>query len=278
MGFEIEEKPKPKPKYRKGLWSPEEDNKLRNYILKYGHNCWSSVPIKAGLQRNGKSCRLRWINYLRPGLKRGVLSKHEEDTIITLHHMLGNKWSQIAQQLPGRTDNEIKNYWHSYLKKKVVETNQIKYATSSSESIDSLVSTLKNSSQDPNYAVLENIDKSTPKTHSNHSISHNYNTTNDVCLNSLPKLLFAEWLSLDHVNGGSSINSNDTLVLGNGYDQNSSFQDDVMQIQEGQFCDNYHDSLIQNPANEVYYSQLQMSNQVDENDLVHSMNNDAIYV
>lgn len=188
------------------------------------------------------------------------------------------RWSQIAQQLPGRTDNEIKNYWHSYLKKKVVETNQIKYATSSSESIDSLVSTLKNSSQDPNYAVLENIDKSTPKTHSNHSISHNYNTTNDVCLNSLPKLLFAEWLSLDHVNGGSSINSNDTLVLGNGYDQNSSFQDDVMQIQEGQFCDNYHDSLIQNPANEVYYSQLQMSNQVDENDLVHSMNNDAIYV
>lgn len=41
-------KPKPKPKHRKGLWSPEEDQGLRNYILKHGHGCWSSVPINAG--------------------------------------------------------------------------------------------------------------------------------------------------------------------------------------------------------------------------------------
>ncbi|XP_057774378.1 transcription factor LAF1 [Salvia miltiorrhiza] len=106
---------------RKGLWSPDEDERLRNYIVKHGHGCWTSVAINAGLQRNGKSCRLRWINYLRPGLKRGAFSMAEEDTIFTLHKVLGNKWSQIAQHLAGRSDNEIKNYWHSYLKKRVAK-------------------------------------------------------------------------------------------------------------------------------------------------------------
>ncbi|KAG8079599.1 hypothetical protein GUJ93_ZPchr0007g3304 [Zizania palustris] len=108
-----------KRKLRRGLWSPEEDEKLMNHIVKYGHGCWSSVPKLAGLERCGKSCRLRWINYLRPDLKRGAFSQEEEDLIIHLHSMLGNKWSQIAAQLPGRTDNEVKNFWNSYIKKKL---------------------------------------------------------------------------------------------------------------------------------------------------------------
>lgn len=108
-----------KQKLRKGLWSPEEDEKLLNYITKHGHGCWSSVPKLAGLQRCGKSCRLRWINYLRPDLKRGPFSQQEENLIIELHAVLGNRWSQIAAQLPGRTDNEIKNLWNSCIKKKL---------------------------------------------------------------------------------------------------------------------------------------------------------------
>ncbi|XP_016450602.1 transcription factor MYB61-like [Nicotiana tabacum] len=108
-----------KQKLRKGLWSPEEDEKLINHISKYGHGCWSSVPKLAGLQRCGKSCRLRWINYLRPDLKRGTFSQEEENLIIELHAVLGNKWSQIAARLPGRTDNEIKNLWNSSIKKKL---------------------------------------------------------------------------------------------------------------------------------------------------------------
>ncbi|PKI38698.1 hypothetical protein CRG98_040906 [Punica granatum] len=80
-----------KQKLRKGLWSPEEDEKLLNYITKNGHGCWSSVPKLAGLQRCGKSCRLRWINYLRPDLKRGAFSQQEENLIIELHSVLGNR-------------------------------------------------------------------------------------------------------------------------------------------------------------------------------------------
>ncbi|XP_062196917.1 transcription factor MYB61-like [Phragmites australis] len=108
-----------KQKLRKGLWSPEEDEKLMNHITKHGHGCWSTVPKLAGLQRCGKSCRLRWINYLRPDLKRGAFSQEEEDLIIELHTVLGNRWSQIATRLPGRTDNEIKNLWNSSIKKKL---------------------------------------------------------------------------------------------------------------------------------------------------------------
>nr|AIS35926.1 MYB transcription factor 9 [Phalaenopsis equestris] len=108
-----------KQKLRKGLWSPEEDEKLLKHITKYGHGCWSSVPKLAGLQRCGKSCRSRWINYLRPDLKRGTFSQQEENLIIELHAVLGNRWSQIAAQLPGRTDNEIKNIWNSCIKKKL---------------------------------------------------------------------------------------------------------------------------------------------------------------
>ncbi|TYI04504.1 hypothetical protein ES332_A10G023600v1 [Gossypium tomentosum] len=104
---------------KKGAWSPEEDKKLIAYIKRYGIWNWAEMAKPAGLQRSGKSCRLRWVNYLRPGIKHGNFTKEEEETIIDLHEKLGNRWSVIASKLPGRTDNEIKNHWHAHLSKRL---------------------------------------------------------------------------------------------------------------------------------------------------------------
>nr|QHG11482.1 R2R3-MYB transcription factor 54 [Taxus chinensis] len=103
----------------RGAWTAEEDMILSEYITIHGDGGWRALPKKAGLKRCGKSCRLRWLNYLRPDIKRGNISADEEELIIRLHRLLGNRWSLIAGRLPGRTDNEIKNYWNTQLIKKL---------------------------------------------------------------------------------------------------------------------------------------------------------------
>ncbi|KAF3500262.1 hypothetical protein F2Q69_00044875 [Brassica cretica] len=105
---------------KRGPWTIEEDHRLMNFILNNGIHCWRVVPKLAGLLRCGKSCRLRWINYLRPDLKRGGFTDAEEDRIMELHSQLGNRWSKIASHFPGRTDNEIKNHWNTKIKKKMI--------------------------------------------------------------------------------------------------------------------------------------------------------------
>ncbi|KAG6738095.1 hypothetical protein POTOM_059654 [Populus tomentosa] len=129
---------------RKGAWSREEDDKLRVYVQKYGHWNWRQLPRFAGLSRCGKSCRLRWINYLRPDVKRGNFSDEEDNLIIQMHEELGNKWSIIAGKLPGRTDNEIKNHWHTNLSKRVKQSESVsselvnkEQSSETSESADS---------------------------------------------------------------------------------------------------------------------------------------------
>eukprot|EP00249_Psilotum_nudum_P014525 c24864_g1_i1 orf=174-1148(-) len=104
---------------KRGHWSLDEDIRLLQVVRRHGEGHWSRLAKAAGLQRCGKSCRLRWVNYLRPDVKRGHISLEEERLIIQLHEAFGNRWSLIAMHLPGRSDNEIKNYWRSHLKKKL---------------------------------------------------------------------------------------------------------------------------------------------------------------
>lgn len=104
---------------KKGPWTPEEDIILVSYIQQHGPGNWRAVPTNTGLLRCSKSCRLRWTNYLRPGIKRGSFTDQEEKMIIHLQALLGNRWAAIASYLPQRTDNDIKNYWNTHLKKKL---------------------------------------------------------------------------------------------------------------------------------------------------------------
>ncbi|XP_057779588.1 transcription factor MYB114-like [Salvia miltiorrhiza] len=102
---------------RKGAWTKEEDALLRDCVHKYGEGKWHLVPLRAGLNRCRKSCRLRWLNYLRPNLNRGFFTNDEVDLIVRLHKLLGNRWSLIAGRLPGRTANDVKNYWNCHISK-----------------------------------------------------------------------------------------------------------------------------------------------------------------
>ncbi|KAM7277196.1 hypothetical protein ACFE04_019062 [Oxalis oulophora] len=120
---------------RKGPWTVGEDSALFNYISVHGEGRWNLVAHCAGLKRTGKSCRLRWLNYLRPNVRRGNITLQEQLLILELHSRWGNRWSKIAEHLPGRTDNEIKNYWRTRVQK---QAKQLKCDVNSQQFRDTM--------------------------------------------------------------------------------------------------------------------------------------------
>ncbi|KAK6137864.1 hypothetical protein DH2020_028392 [Rehmannia glutinosa] len=140
-----------KEEMRKGPWTEEEDVQLALYVNLFGDRRWDFIAKVSGLKRTGKSCRLRWVNYLHPGLKRGKMTPHEERLVLQLHSKWGNRWSRIARKLPGRTDNEIKNYWRTHMRKKAQEKKKAKSQSSSSSSSSNSSSSSMSDSPRPEF-------------------------------------------------------------------------------------------------------------------------------
>nr|QIG55689.1 MYB transcription factor [Paeonia suffruticosa] len=169
-----------KKEFNRGAWTVEEDRKLAEIIEIHGAKKWKTIATKAGLNRCGKSCRLRWLNYLRPNIKRGNISDQEEDLILRLHKLLGNRWSLIAGRLPGRTDNEIKNYWNSHLSKKL---NQKKKQSGGGPTREESMPERKRMAQKVNVEVREDNSNTSTSSGDSSNISFNvdefFNFTND---------------------------------------------------------------------------------------------------
>ncbi|RWW36049.1 hypothetical protein BHE74_00058957, partial [Ensete ventricosum] len=144
---------------RKGPWGEQEDLQLVRIVGLFGDRRWDFIAKVSGLRGED---RLRWVNYLHPDLKRGRITPQEERLILELHSRWGNRsdtssersiklpslpmhhmhnvlilyrWSRIARKLPGRTDNEIKNYWRTHMRKKAQERKRKPCPSSSSSSL-----------------------------------------------------------------------------------------------------------------------------------------------
>ncbi|KAL5558741.1 hypothetical protein UlMin_034952 [Ulmus minor] len=163
---------------KRGPWSPDEDATLKSYVQTHGTGGnWIALPKKAGLRRCGKSCRLRWLNYLRPDIKHGGFTEEEDNVICNLYSQMGSRWSVIAARLAGRTDNDVKNYWNTRLKKKLLAGKISLNTTDSSQSPTNnaaLPPTSTLTQLHPFVPKLETHDSSSP----NSQISQNYDHIN----------------------------------------------------------------------------------------------------
>nr|QBG79750.1 R2R3-MYB family transcription factor [Citrus x limon]QBG79824.1 R2R3-MYB family transcription factor [Citrus x limon] len=213
---------------KRGPWTPEEDELLANYIKKEGEGRWRTLPKRAGLLRCGKSCRLRWMNYLRPSVKRGHIAPDEEDLILRLHRLLGNRWSLIAGRIPGRTDNEIKNYWNTHLSKKLI-----------SQGIDPRTHKPLNQALDPSSTdqVTNNNSKASTSKAILNSSSSNPNLT--------PMTVSSGHLDQRHTSAGRGRMISSIMMINkeNGYSPNALVDDHDSEYHQNGMMENPYTSL-----------------------------------
>ncbi|RZC52712.1 hypothetical protein C5167_021140 [Papaver somniferum] len=242
---------------KKGPWSPEEDATLKSYIDQNGTGGnWIALPQKIGLKRCGKSCRLRWLNYLRPNIKHGGFSEEEDTIICNLYISIGSRWSIIAAQLPGRTDNDIKNYWNTKLKKKLLGRRKDSQARRLSSSIDK---DLKDSNEEDN-SYANTLSNSALERLQLHMQFQNLQTPLSFYNNPVlwPKLHpLGEKIFQDHQHGSNMMNINPTAESSPFIQKKPNSQDGIASHQSTTFCElsissaelERDDSATRNPNN-----------------------------
>nr|KAJ0187060.1 hypothetical protein LSAT_V11C900490620 [Lactuca sativa] len=208
-----------KEEVKKGVWTTEEDKILFNYVTNHDQFRWSFIPELTGLKRCGKSCRLRWLNYLQPDLKHGNFSEEEIDLIYIVHEKIGNKWAKIARLLPGRTDNEIKNFWNSKLKKRHISDNEHHELSSSTQHHKSStsvsihpISILKSSNQPYHHQTSTTFNRNANVNSSKCVLENLHNSTiGSDCFQ--PKVIMKVHSSVDHnLNQGSPLDKLYTIL------------------------------------------------------------------
>jgi hypothetical protein len=105
------------PALLKGSWTRHEDETIIKFVTTNGTKSWAKLSeLLPG--RIGKQCRERWVNALDPSVDRGPWRPEEDTLLLKLHEQFGNHWSKISEAMPNRSDNAIKNRWHSTLSKR----------------------------------------------------------------------------------------------------------------------------------------------------------------
>uniref|UniRef100_A0A453B124 Myb-related protein B n=1 Tax=Aegilops tauschii subsp. strangulata TaxID=200361 RepID=A0A453B124_AEGTS len=98
-------------------WSAEEDDVLRAQIAHHGTDNWTVIATQFK-DKTARQCRRRWYNYLNTECKKGGWSREEDMLLCEAQKLLGNKWTEIAKVVSGRTDNAVKNRFSTLCKRR----------------------------------------------------------------------------------------------------------------------------------------------------------------